>query len=191
MKNNEKHSIFEGFHDFASDAPRSPGRPSKDPLGKPKGAPRRALDAPGAAQDAPRRFQERPKNPQERPKSRQERPRTTPGGPRSDQEAPRGPRALPRTLPEASRGAILTSTRTPRSSLSSRFLASSAKLARAPPHDRTRCSKSLVRRSFRDREGHIHCTPWLDGRFGGASPTGDPASEPSGSAEAVTAGTRG
>ena len=63
--------------------------------------------------------------------------------------------------------------------------ASFSKLARAPPHDRKRCSKSLPKRSFATAAGQMRKTPKAQWPVWGRRPTGDPATEPSGSLGAV------
>ena len=65
------------------------------------------------------------------------------------------------------------------------FQASFSKLARAPPHDRKRCSKSLPKRSFATAAGEMCKTVKAQWPVWGRRPTGDPATEPSGSLGAV------
>ena len=65
------------------------------------------------------------------------------------------------------------------------FQASFSKLARAPPHDRKHCSKSLPKGSFATAAGQMRTTPQAQWSVWGRRPTGDPATEPSGSLEAV------
>ena len=56
-----------------------------------------------------------------------------------------------------------------------------SKLARAPPHDRKHSSKSLPKRSFATAAGQMRKTPKAQWPVWGRRPTGDPATEPSGS----------
>ena len=58
------------------------------------------------------------------------------------------------------------------------FQASFSKLARAPPHDRKRCSKSLPKGSFATAAGQMRKTPKAQWPVWGRRPTGDPATEP-------------
>ena len=109
--------------------------------------------------------------------------------PKSIKIRPRRPRAAqrpPGTPPEASREPFWPHFGPPGAHFRA-FQASFSKLARAPPHDRKHCSKSLPKGSFATAAGQMRTTPQAQWSVWGRRPTGDPATEPSGSLEAVEA----
>ena len=94
---------------------------------------------------------------------------------------PKGLQGPPRRPPGSHFGIILG----PPEAHFRAFQASFSKLARAPPHDRKHCSKSLPKGSFETATGPMRTTPLAQWPVWGRRPTGDPATEPSGSLEAV------
>ena len=113
-------------------------------------------------------------------KSIQNRFREGPGHPKSLKNRSRRPRAAqrpPGTPPEASREPFWPHFGPPGAHFRA-FQASFSKLARAPPHDRKRCSKSLPKGSFATAAGQMRKTPKAQWPVWGRRPTGDPATEP-------------
>ena len=107
--------------------------------------------------------------------------------PKSFKNYPPCPRAAqrpPGTPPEASRELFLHHFGPPGAHFR-RFQASFSKLARAPPHDRKHCSKSLLKGSFETAAGPMRTTPLAQWPVWGRRPTGDLATETSVSLEAV------
>ena len=102
--------------------------------------------------------------------------------PSAPQGRPKASRDLPRRPPGSHFGLILGA---PGAHFRA-FQASFSKLARAPPHDRKHCSKSLPKGSFATAAGQMRTTPKAQWPVWGRRPTGDPATEPSGSLEAVS-----
>ena len=102
--------------------------------------------------------------------------------PKSLQIHPPRPRAAQRPpgTPEASREPFWPHFGPPEAHFRA-FQASFSKLARAPPHDRKHCSKSLPKGSFATAAGQMRTTPQAQWSVWGRRPTGDPATEPSGS----------
>ena len=100
--------------------------------------------------------------------------------------APGPPKGLQGPPPEASREPFWPHFGPPGAHFRA-FQASFSKLARAPPHDRKHCSKSLLKGSFETAAGPMRTTPQAQWSVWGRRPTGDPATEPSGSLEAVEA----
>ena len=97
---------------------------------------------------------------------------------------PRAAQRPPGTPPEASREPFWPHFGPPEAHFRA-FQASFSKLARAPPHDRKHCSKSLPKGSFATAAGQMRTTPQAQWSVWGRRPTGDPATEPSGSLGAV------
>ena len=102
---------------------------------RPKTAPRVARSAPRAPQEPPRAAQEGPRRAQESP--------WAPGPPRRSQESP----TAPQTPPESLLGPILVQC----------WL-----LVGLSGASISHCSISLIKRSFRNREGRIHYTRCLE-----------------------------
>ena len=98
---------------------------------------------------------------------------------------PRAAQRPPGTPPEASREPFWHHFGPPGAHFRA-FQASFSKLARAPPHDRKHCSKSLPKGSFATAAGQMRKTPKAQWPVWGRRPTGDPATGPSGSLEAVS-----
>ena len=98
---------------------------------------------------------------------------------------PKGLQGPPRRPPGSHFGLILG----PRELIFEPFKRPFSKLARAPPHDRKHCSKSLPKGSFATAAGQMRTTPKAQLPVWGRRPTGDPATEPSGSLEAVSEAT--
>ena len=120
------------------------------------------------------------------PKASQKAPKICLKSPSAPQSRPRASREPPGTPPEASREPFWPHFGPPGAHFRA-FQASFSKLARAPPHDRKHCSKSLPKGSFATAAGQMRTTPQAQWSVWGRRPTGDPATEPSGSEEAVEA----
>ena len=109
--------------------------------------------------------------------------------PKIAQNSPSAPQGRPkasREPPGSLQGAILASFWSPGTSfsnLSSALFEACARhhLARAPPPDRKHGSKSLPKGSFATSAGQMRTTPQAQWSVWGRRPTGDPATEPSGS----------
>ena len=118
-------------------------------------------------------------------KASQKAPKIALKSPSAPQGRPRPPGSLQRSPPEASREPFCLILGSPGAHFRT-FQAPFSKLARAPPHDRKHCSKSLPKGSFATAAGQMRTTPQAQWSVWGRRPTGDPATEPSGSLEAVS-----
>ena len=160
-------------------AKQSPKRPQNEPNIEPKTAPRGPKCRSEALLDFRLNFSTDFKlfgGPKRQGSHGQKVPKIAQKSPSAPQGAPRPPG----TPPEASREPFWHHFGGPGAHFRA-FQASFSKLARAPPHDRKHCSKSLLKGSFETAAGPMRTTPLAQWPVWGRRPTGDPATEPSGS----------